>query len=253
MAKTPLRSALVLAVSNHDERRARLLDLVERAGNRVLEALDGFHALALATRYVPDLLIADALLPQLDGLQLVARLKQSPDTGDIPAILVADEGVAAGVDGSSVAVIESLDDVALHMQRLLCKRTARPAVPGNGSSALAGSKVCTRSAAGPVSTSPFAAPRWPTSRPVFTSRRSPRCACSTPSEADHGEQRVMIVPESARQAPHGDASETPAREHVVERRPVAERAAESRHGGRRRAVAKHTAQVADCRFATTHH
>lgn len=43
-----------------------MVGAAERAGHRVLEAVDGAHAVTAATRYVPDLLIADAVLPHLD-------------------------------------------------------------------------------------------------------------------------------------------------------------------------------------------
>src|SRR3954453_23389868 len=39
-------------------------------------------------RYVPDLLIADAVLPQLDGPQVATRLAENPDTTDMSVVLV---------------------------------------------------------------------------------------------------------------------------------------------------------------------
>jgi len=115
----------VLVTARDDDRRARMVDVVEQTGHRVIEALDGGHAVAVATRYVPDVLVVDAVLPQLDGLQLIARLKQNPDTSDVPAILVADAATAECVTAdATLAVLTSIDDVSPQVLRFLRRRTA---------------------------------------------------------------------------------------------------------------------------------
>jgi PAS domain S-box-containing protein len=124
MAATFPRSALVLVAAHDDARRERMVDLVERAGNRVLEAIDGVHAVAIATRYVPDLLIADTVLPKLDGLRLLARLRHDPDIRDVPAMLVAGSGrTEAELDDPTAAVLASIDDIPRHMLQVLGRRT----------------------------------------------------------------------------------------------------------------------------------
>ncbi len=72
----------------------------------VLEAADGKAGLALAREELPDLIVADVMMPQLDGLELGRALKSDTMTDAIPVILLtaraesADQvaGLKAGAD-----------------------------------------------------------------------------------------------------------------------------------------------------------
>jgi signal transduction histidine kinase/ligand-binding sensor domain-containing protein/CheY-like chemotaxis protein/AraC-like DNA-binding protein len=72
----------------------------------VLEAGDGKAGLALAAEALPDLIVADVTMPELDGLGLAQALKADPMTDAIPVILLtaraesADQiaGLEAGAD-----------------------------------------------------------------------------------------------------------------------------------------------------------
>jgi PAS domain S-box-containing protein len=67
---------------------------------------DGEAALASIARRVPDLVVADIMMPRLDGLALLAKLRADPCTRVLPVILVSaragedakEEGLAAGAD-----------------------------------------------------------------------------------------------------------------------------------------------------------
>jgi len=122
----PIRSALVLVAASDAVRRAEIAGAAQQAGHRVLEAVDGAHAVTAATRYIPDLFIADAILPQLDGPQVATRLAENPDTADVSIVLV--DGAAAVAPDTARAtgavVIESIADVRREMARLLSRRTA---------------------------------------------------------------------------------------------------------------------------------
>jgi PAS domain S-box-containing protein len=119
----PLRSALVLVASSDNLRRAAIVRGAEQSGHRVLEAVDGLQAVTAATRYIPDLLIADAVLPQLDGTQVATTLKENPDTTDVVTILVGEIAAARDVADPSWAIVESTKDVANMMATLLSRRT----------------------------------------------------------------------------------------------------------------------------------
>ncbi len=62
------------------------------AGYRVLTARDGQEALEMALAERPDLLITDYHMPQLSGLELCQRLRQTEATAKIPAILLTARG-----------------------------------------------------------------------------------------------------------------------------------------------------------------
>ncbi|NHQ85912.1 diguanylate cyclase [Iodobacter sp. HSC-16F04] len=71
---------------------------------QLLTASNGHTALKLAKEYLPDLILLDVIMPELDGYSVCAQLKSNPDTAKIPLIFVtallstADEerGFAAG-------------------------------------------------------------------------------------------------------------------------------------------------------------
>jgi len=58
------------------------------ASYRVVEAADGKEALATARRELPDLIISDVMMPELDGYTLCRTLKQDPELDYIPVILL---------------------------------------------------------------------------------------------------------------------------------------------------------------------
>jgi two-component system, OmpR family, alkaline phosphatase synthesis response regulator PhoP len=65
---------------------------LKNAGFRVLTARDGSEALDLANAERPDLLITDYHMPRMSGIELCKKLKQSPETAGIPAIMLTARG-----------------------------------------------------------------------------------------------------------------------------------------------------------------
>lgn len=63
-------------------------------GYRVVTARDGQEALEIIERDHPELVIADILMPRMDGFNLVHRLRLNPDTRNIPVIFLSATYVA---------------------------------------------------------------------------------------------------------------------------------------------------------------
>jgi CheY-like chemotaxis protein len=61
-------------------------------GYQVLHAADGAEALRQAVAEHPDLVILDLQMPVMDGVQVLAALKRSPETKGIPVIVVTTIG-----------------------------------------------------------------------------------------------------------------------------------------------------------------
>lgn len=57
-------------------------------GYSVITALNGKNALALAKSERPDLIILDILMPDMDGPEVAASLKEDHGTSDIPVIFL---------------------------------------------------------------------------------------------------------------------------------------------------------------------
>ncbi|MBA3268311.1 MAG: response regulator [Acidimicrobiia bacterium] len=78
----------------------------EIEGFEVISASDGQEGLERATTDHPDVILSDIMMPRLDGLQLLTRLKDDPATADLPVVLLSakaqkaevDEGLALGAD-----------------------------------------------------------------------------------------------------------------------------------------------------------
>jgi DNA-binding response OmpR family regulator len=58
-------------------------------GYRIITAADGEEALEKAVGEHPNLILLDIILPKKNGFQVCRQLKTSPDTQDIPIILVS--------------------------------------------------------------------------------------------------------------------------------------------------------------------
>lgn len=66
---------------------------VSRLGNnKILEAQSGFDAIFITQAEIPDIVILDVLLDEIDGYQVLKHLKNDPKTGEIPIILLSYEG-----------------------------------------------------------------------------------------------------------------------------------------------------------------
>ncbi len=60
------------------------------AGHSVTTARDGLDALELATTTPPDVVLADVVMPGLNGYQLCRRLRAHPATAATPVVLMGD-------------------------------------------------------------------------------------------------------------------------------------------------------------------
>jgi DNA-binding response OmpR family regulator len=61
---------------------------LEFAGHEVIETTDGKQAVAMATSEHPDLIVLDVMLPNRDGLSILAELGKLPETRQVPVVLL---------------------------------------------------------------------------------------------------------------------------------------------------------------------
>jgi len=104
--ETARKQPRVLAVDDDPFIRTMLEKVLSEANYEVILATDGEEALAKVFRDLPDLIISDVVMPKLDGLELVKKLKGHLQTSIIPVILLTSkdevasevEGLEAGAD-----------------------------------------------------------------------------------------------------------------------------------------------------------
>ncbi len=67
---------------------------LERTGYRVRKASNGIEALELVRAKVPDLIITDVRMPELNGIELTSRLRGNHRTAGVPILMFSDLGEA---------------------------------------------------------------------------------------------------------------------------------------------------------------
>ncbi|MGK5677222.1 ATP-binding protein [Micromonospora sp. URMC 106] len=97
-----LRDARILVADDNADMRAYLARLLTGQGWRVETVGDGRQALAAIRREQPDLVLTDVMMPDVDGFELVRRLRQQADTRALPVVVLS---ARAGGDAS----VEGLD------------------------------------------------------------------------------------------------------------------------------------------------
>jgi DNA-binding response OmpR family regulator len=85
----PAGAKTVLVVDDESEIRKMLKRLLVGKGYRVVEADRGMAALRLVKERAPDLIILDAMLPEVHGFDIARRIKGSQRYGHIPIIMVS--------------------------------------------------------------------------------------------------------------------------------------------------------------------
>ena len=68
--------ATILIIDDDELVRAALVLLLGREGHEVLEACDGSQALRVLDVSIPDLVITDIIMPEMEGLQVIRELRK---------------------------------------------------------------------------------------------------------------------------------------------------------------------------------
>jgi len=97
----------VLIIEDEEILRESILNILEANGFSTIEAGDGQSGVRLAKERIPDLILCDIRMPELDGYEVLKTLRQDPLTASIPLLFltaeniqnVRDQGEALGVNG----------------------------------------------------------------------------------------------------------------------------------------------------------
>lgn len=80
--------ARVLIVDDSPSQLIGLKRITEKLGHEVITAEDGAAGVETAKRELPDLILMDVVMPNLNGFQATRTLAKDPKTSHIPIILV---------------------------------------------------------------------------------------------------------------------------------------------------------------------
>ena len=78
-----------LVVDDCTETSAHIGRLLEKNGFEVIEARDGEEAIDKANEFSPDVVLMDIVMPGVNGFQATRQLNRSPNTSEIPVIMVS--------------------------------------------------------------------------------------------------------------------------------------------------------------------
>lgn len=102
----PSSGLRLLVVEDNDDLRAFLISIL-KTDYTVLQASDGEKGLAIAETEMPDFIITDVMMPVMDGLTMIHRIKQNTDICHIPIIVLS---AKASLDDRLQGLSEGIDD-----------------------------------------------------------------------------------------------------------------------------------------------
>ena len=93
----------IIVVEDESSVREMVAKMLSSNGYDVEQAQDGLDGLRKVDAARPDLIIADVMMPNLDGLTLIKALKEHPETKGIPVIFLTAKGDARSmIEGINV-------------------------------------------------------------------------------------------------------------------------------------------------------
>ena len=117
----------ILYVEDNPQNMRLVRKILTAAGYQVIEAVDGLSGIATVASQMPDLILMDVNLPDINGLEATSRMKASPELATIPVIALTanamhgdrENCLAAGCNGylaKPVMKNELLNTIALFLK-----------------------------------------------------------------------------------------------------------------------------------------
>ena len=126
--------AKILIVEDNEMNRDMLTRRLQRHGFTIVVAVDGASGIETADKEMPDLILMDVALGEMDGWEATTRIKANPRTADIPIITLTAHALSSDHRKSIEVGCVDFDTKPVDLQRLLSKinnalaaRTGTPA------------------------------------------------------------------------------------------------------------------------------
>lgn len=87
----------ILLVDDAEMFRQSVANLLRTRGHEVIEAANGLAGVKLARSHLPDVVVSDIVMSQVDGYAMTALLRQHPATTDIPLVLITGDADLKGM------------------------------------------------------------------------------------------------------------------------------------------------------------
>ena len=86
--KKDKKKILLLLVEDEASVRHALSDKLKREGFEILEAKNGKEGLAVSLKEQPDLILLDLVMPRMDGLEMMRKLRKENEWGESVPIVI---------------------------------------------------------------------------------------------------------------------------------------------------------------------
>jgi CheY-like chemotaxis protein len=106
-------SPVALVVDDSMLIRHTVCRYLEQRGFAVESATNGREALDMLKTVLPDVIITDLMMPKMDGNELISNLKASPQTADIPVVVLSGRSSSQEHTGANFVIFK---DIAIEAQ-----------------------------------------------------------------------------------------------------------------------------------------
>ncbi len=101
---------VVLVVDDVQEIIDVMVTVLEREGIEAIVATSGKEGIAMAKEHKPDLILLDFKMPEMDGAETLAHLKEDPETKDLKVVFLTAFGdiTKLGIDPKYMELVKQI-------------------------------------------------------------------------------------------------------------------------------------------------
>jgi len=78
----------ILVIDDSPTMLYMVTEMIAQGGHETITASNGEQAICMAVNQQPDLVLLDVILPKLNGYEVCRQLKSTPQTADIPVVMI---------------------------------------------------------------------------------------------------------------------------------------------------------------------
>ena len=79
----------VLVIDDSPSEMAKFRDILAKNNFQVIEATNGIEGYQMATEHVPDVILMDVVMPEMNGFQATRKITRDRTTKHIPVVIIS--------------------------------------------------------------------------------------------------------------------------------------------------------------------
>lgn len=89
----------ILVVEDDPDAGALMKSILELSGFKVVLAVDGVEGIEQARAESPDLIITDLAMPRINGIEMIQKLRATPEFKNTPILAITSYGMERALEG----------------------------------------------------------------------------------------------------------------------------------------------------------